>query len=69
MVISCCMHPSLYALLLGALLFHVLSLPKFQMMTLTERPGLDAFPGAASWLVYPWEPRFAARSQAIHDTA
>ena len=23
------------------------------------RPDLDAFPGAVSWLVYPWEARFA----------
>lgn len=43
----------------SALLFHLLCLPKFQM-TFQARPGLDAFPGAVSWLVYPWEARFAS---------
>mgnify|MGYP002803441219 FL=1 len=48
----------------SALLFHLLSLPKFQI-AFQERPGLDAFPGAASWLVYPWEARFASTCGGI----
>mmetsp|Transcript_47188 Transcript_47188/g.112116 ORF Transcript_47188/g.112116 Transcript_47188/m.112116 type:complete len:216 (-) Transcript_47188:80-727(-) len=53
----------------GALLAHwplhnLLQTPQ-RMEPVEERPGLDEFPGAATWLTYPWEPQFDAACSQI----